>query len=144
MGKNTFFHYRKRRYHCSCCQKHFYESFPLLPKHCRITTRLAFYALHLLMSHQNVHSTATLLSVSDSFLFCCLRDVRYPKPSRLPIILSIDEFKGNAGGQKFQAILTDPKIISSLTSSHHIPRYLLCSISMNSLTKRRHDTLLLT
>lgn len=109
MGKNTFLHYRKRRYHCSCCQKHFYESFPLLPKHCRITTRLAFYALHLLKSRQNVHSTATLLGVSDSFLFRRLRDIRYPKPSRLPIILSIDEFKGNAGGQKFQAILTDPK-----------------------------------
>ena len=109
MGKNTFLHYRKRRYHCSCCQKHFYESFPLLPKYCRITTRLAFYALHLLKSRQNVRSTATLLGVSDSFLFRRLRDVRYPKPSRLPIILSIDEFKGNAGGQKFQAILTDPK-----------------------------------
>lgn len=109
MGKNTFLHYRKRRYHCSCCQKHFYESFPLLPKYCRITTRLAFYALHLLKSRQNVHSTATLLGVSDSFLFRRLRDIRYPKPSRLPIILSIDEFKGNAGGQKFQAILTDPK-----------------------------------
>lgn len=109
MGKNTFLHYRKRRYHCSCCQKHFYESFPLLPKHCRSTTMLAFYALHLLKCYQNVRSTAILLDVSDSFLFRRLRDVRYPKPSRLPIILSIDEFKGNVGGQKFQAILTDPK-----------------------------------
>lgn len=25
------------------------------------------------------------------------------------MILSIDEFKGNAGGQKFQVVLTDPK-----------------------------------
>ena len=42
MGKKTFLHYRKRRYHCPNCRKHFYESFPLLPKYCRITTRLAF------------------------------------------------------------------------------------------------------
>ena len=32
MGKQTFLHYRKRRYHCPCCQKHFYESFRFLPK----------------------------------------------------------------------------------------------------------------
>ena len=109
MGKKTFLHYRKRRYHCSNCQKHFYESFPLLPKHCRITTRLAFYAIHLLKSRQNVRSTAAHLGVYDSFIFRRMRDVRYPKPSLLPRVLSIDEFKGNSGGQKFQAILTDPK-----------------------------------
>ena len=34
--------------------------------------------------------------------------ISYPKP-RLPQVLSIDEFKGNAGNQKFQCILTDPK-----------------------------------
>lgn len=109
MGKKTFLHYRKRRYHCPHCQKHFYESFSLLPKHCRITTRLAFYALHLLKSRQNVHSTASLLGVSSSFIFRRMQDVRYPRPSHLPRVLSIDEFKGNAGGQKFQAILTDAK-----------------------------------
>lgn len=109
MGKKTFLHYRKRRYHCTNCHKHFYESFPLLPKHCRITTRLAFYAIHLLKSRQNVRSTASLLGVSDSFIFRRMKDIRYPKPSRLPLVLSIDEFRGNAGGQKFQAILTDAK-----------------------------------
>ena len=31
------------------------------------------------------------------------------RSSLLPNVLSIDEFKGNAGGEKFQAILTDPK-----------------------------------
>ena len=46
MGKNTFLHYSKRRYHCDCCGKHFNESFNLLPKHCRITTRLNFLAIN--------------------------------------------------------------------------------------------------
>ena len=109
MGKKTFLHYRKRRYHCPNCHKHFYESFPFLPRHCRITTRLAFYAIHLLKSRQNVRSTASLLGISDSFIFRRMKDIRYPKPSRLPLVLSIDEFRGNAGGQKFQAILTDAK-----------------------------------
>lgn len=109
MGKKTFLHYRKRRYHCPNCHKHFYESFPFLPRHCRITTLLAFYAIHLLKSRQNVRSTASLLGISDSFIFRRMKDIRYPKPSRLPLVLSIDEFRGNAGGQKFQAILTDAK-----------------------------------
>jgi transposase len=109
MGKKTFLHYRKRRYHCPCCQKHFYENFSLLPKHCRITTRLAFYSIHLLGERQSVRSVAKLLGISDSTVFRRMNDVNYAKPSRLPEVLSIDEFRGNAGGQKFQAILTDAK-----------------------------------
>ena len=107
MGKMMFLHYRKRRYHCPCCKKHFYESFPLLPKHCRITTRLSFFAIHLLRNRQNVRSVASSVGISVSSLFRRMKDVRYPKPKKLPRVLSIDEFKGNAGGQKFQAILTD-------------------------------------
>lgn len=109
MGKKNFLHYRKRRYHCPCCNKHFYETFPLLPKHCRITTRLAFYSIHLLGNRQSVRSVASLLGVSDSFIFRRMKDISYPKPAHLPEVLSIDEFRGNAGGQKFQAILTDAK-----------------------------------
>ncbi len=32
LGKNTMLAYKKRRYHCSCYNKHFYESFSLVPK----------------------------------------------------------------------------------------------------------------
>lgn len=109
MGKKSFLHYRKRRYHCPCCNKHFYENFSLLPKYCRITTRLAFYSIHLLGNRQSIHSVAALLGISDSFIFRRMKDIRHPKPARLPEVLSIDEFRGNAGGQKFQAILTDAK-----------------------------------
>ena len=83
------------------------ESFRLLPKHCRITTRLAFYSIHLLRDRQSIRAVAELLGISDSSVFRRMQDVRFPKPSHLPKVLSIDEFRGNAGGQKFQAILTD-------------------------------------
>lgn len=109
MGRKTFLHYKKRRYHCDSCSKHFNESFSLLPKHCRITNRLGFLAVHLLKSVQNVSSVAEQIGVSPSTIFRRMTDVQYPKPSSLPLVLSIDEFRGNAGGQKFQAILTDPK-----------------------------------
>lgn len=36
-GKKCFLHYKKRRYHCECCNKHFKEPFSLLPDHCRIS-----------------------------------------------------------------------------------------------------------
>lgn len=107
MGKLTFLHYRKRRYHCPCCGKHFYESFKLLPKHYRITTRLVYYSIHLLRNRYSVQSSAKLLGISVSTVFRMLKDIRYPKPAALPRVLSIDEFKGNSGGQKFHAILTD-------------------------------------
>ena len=54
MGKSTFLHYRKRRYHCDSCDRHFTEPFSLLPKNCRLTTRLCFEAIHLLKSSLNV------------------------------------------------------------------------------------------
>lgn len=109
LGHKTILIYSKRRYHCDNCNKHFYESFSLLPKHCRTTKRLAFYSVSLLHSRQSVHSVAENLNVSDSFIFRRLKDLNYPKPTILPAVLSIDEFKGNAGGEKFQAILTNPK-----------------------------------
>lgn len=109
MGKFTFLHYRKRRYHCNCCGKHFYETFNLLPKHCRITTRLGFLSLHQLRETLNVSCVSRQLGISSSSVFRRLKDIRFPKPASLPEVLSIDEFRGNAGGQKFQAILTNPK-----------------------------------
>lgn len=109
LGNKTFLHYKKRRYHCSCCNKHFYEDFGLLPKHCRITTRLAFYAVKLLKNKQSVRSVAEALGISDSSVFRILSYISYPKPKELPTVLSIDEFKGNTGGEKFQCILTDAK-----------------------------------
>lgn len=109
MGKKTFLHYSKRRYHCDCCGKHFYETFNYLPKHCRITTRLNFLAISLLGDTQNVSSIARQVGISASTIFRRMNDMNFPKPSSLPMVLSIDEFKGNAGGEKFQAILTDPK-----------------------------------
>lgn len=108
MGKHTFLHYRKRRYHCDCCGKHFKEPFTLLPDSCRTTTRLGFLSIHLLRENLNVSSVARQVGISPSSVFRRLNDIKFPKPSVLPKVLSIDEFKGNAGGQKFQAILTDP------------------------------------
>lgn len=118
-GKKCFLHYKKRRYHCECCHKHFREPFPLLSEHCRITNRLCHLSIHKLRNTQNVSSVAEEVGISASTIFRRLNDIHYPKPSHLPKVLSIDEFKGNAGGQKFQGIITAPdkrKIIDILPS----------------------------
>ena len=39
-GRPLFLHYRKRRYHCNCCNSHFLEPFTLLPKQCRMASLL--------------------------------------------------------------------------------------------------------
>lgn len=109
MGKNTFLHYRKRRYHCDSCNRHFTEPFSLLSKNCRLTTRLCFEAIHLLKSSLNVSNVASQLGISVSSIFRRLKDIKHQKPKTLPLVLSIDEFKGNSGGNKYHSILTAPK-----------------------------------
>lgn len=108
LGKHTILAYKKRRYHCDHCQKHFYEPFSLVPKHCRTTQRLAWHCVSFLADKYSVSSAAKRNGVSPSFIFRRMQDVNYNKPELLPQVLSIDEFKGNAGGQKFQGIITDP------------------------------------
>lgn len=56
----------------------------------------------------SIKSVAERHNVSQTAAARLLDYISYPKPS-LPEVLSIDEFKGNAGGHKFQCILTNPK-----------------------------------
>jgi transposase len=108
LGKHTILAYKKRRYHCDCCNKHFYEPFSLVPKHCRTTKRLAWHCISFLADKFSVKSAAKRNGVSPSYIFRRMKDINFTIPNRLPQVLSIDEFRGNAGGQKFQGILTDP------------------------------------
>ena len=45
--------------------------------------------------------------VSTSLVIRVFNEVHIPRPSHLPRVLSIDECKGNAAGQKYQVIITD-------------------------------------
>lgn len=108
-GKKLFLHYKKRRYNCPCCNKHFNEDFSLVPKQHRITSRLALYSIELLKNKHSVTTAANIMGISASSVFRYLKRILYPNPEKLPIVLSIDEFKGDTGGEKFQGILTDAK-----------------------------------
>ena len=126
-SQRLFFHYRKRRYRCPHCNKRFYEPNNFVPRYHRMTYSLEIHILDQLRQCHSVKSIASHCNVSPftvNRLFSCLS---FSKP-KLPRVLGIDEFRGNAGGEKFQCIFTDPekhKVLDILPGrqSYHISNY---------------------
>lgn len=106
-GKNTVLILRKRRYCCPACSKRFFESNEFLPRYHRMTNRLAAHVIQKLSDERSFSSVAREVNLSVSTVIRIFDYVSYPK-SNLPKVLSIDEFKGNTSGEKYQCILTDP------------------------------------
>jgi transposase len=107
-GKYTVLVLRKRRYICPVCGKRFYEKISFLPKYHRLTNRLYAWIVE---EFRKVHSMVDIAernNVSSPTAARIFDHVSYSN-LKLPNILSFDEFKGNAGGEKFQFIMTDPE-----------------------------------
>ena len=107
-GKQTILVLKKRRYRCPNCGKRFFEEIEFLPKYNRNTTRLVAHIIDKLRDERSFTSVAREVNLSISTIIRIFDAVSYPKPE-LPETLSIDEFKGNTWGEKYQCILTDPK-----------------------------------
>ena len=108
LGKKVFLLLHKRRYVCPSCGKRFYENTNFLPRYHRMTSRLIHEVLFRLASTTSFKSVATQVNLSPSTVVRIFDHLAYA-PSSLPRILSFDEFKGNAGHEKYQCILTDPE-----------------------------------
>lgn len=106
-GKFTILHLRKRRYACPVCHKKFYEDIPFLPKYHRLTNRLSAWIIGEFRKVHSMSDIAERSNVSGTTAARIFDNVSYPKP-RLTEALSFDEFRGNAGGERFQFIMTDP------------------------------------
>jgi len=118
LGKAVFYILRKRRYVCPSCGKRFLENSLFLNRYQRMTTRLQQYIISLFANSRSATSIAKECFSSVSTVIRYFSMVSYPKP-QLPPVIGIDEFKGNAGGHKFQCILTDAannKILDILPS----------------------------
>jgi transposase len=102
----THLRIRKRRYVCPHCGKRFMESIPFLSRYQRISRRLIAQAVQSLRKVHSLSSVAKELHLSPGQLTRIFDVIDYPRP-RLPEVLSIDEFRGNADGERFQCILTD-------------------------------------
>lgn len=107
LGKKTYFHYKKRRYVCKKCGKRFYEKNTFLPRYYRMTTRLIKYIINQMKSTHSMTSIAAHCNLSIPTIFRVFKYIDYTN-TKMPEVLSIDEFKGNAG-RKYQCIITDPK-----------------------------------
>jgi len=126
-GSYTFIHLRKRRYICPFCNKRFYEDVPFLPRYHRSTNRLIAFILNSFRGVGSIKSLAHSANVSPTTAARIFDHVKYSNKT-LPNVISIDEFRGNADGEKFQCILTDPenkKVLDILPSrkSEDLYRY---------------------
>ena len=106
-GKKIQIILKKRRYRCPHCGKRFFEENKFLPKYYRTTTRLTAFILDKLRDERSFTTVAKEVDLSVTTVIRRFDLVSYTKPS-LPSALSIDEFKGNTSGEKYQCIQTDP------------------------------------
>ena len=102
----TLINYRKRRYICPCCNKRFYENNDFIGRYQRSSKRVIAAVVNALRSNYSMKSIAQKYFISLNSISRILHALKYT-PSKLPRVLSIDEFRGNTGGEKFQCILVD-------------------------------------
>ena len=107
LGKRVYLILRKRRYVCPDCGKRFYEDNTFLPKYHRITNRMTAWIISKLKSNHSFKSVSNECGLSE-FTVARRFDMTSFKLNNLPEVLSIDEFKGNTGSEKYQVILTNP------------------------------------
>lgn len=103
-GKQVVLRLRKRRYVCPDCGKRFCENIFFLPRYFRRTARVTANIINSLRESVSYTHVARKHHVSIATVLRIFDCVGYgAKP--LPRVLLIDEFRGNAGDEKFQCIL---------------------------------------
>ena len=107
-GLNTIIFLNKRRHVCPSCGKRFYESVSFLPKYHRMTNRLVAQVIVSLKELRSIKSVASAYNISAPTASRIFDHVGYSNMD-LPKVISLDEFRGNAEGERFQCILTDPE-----------------------------------
>lgn len=107
-GLKTILKIHKRRYVCKNCGKRFNEKIDILPKYQRTTNRLWGHVLAELGETTSMKTIAERNNISIPTVSRII-DITSYGISSLPEVISIDEFKGNSGGNKYQCILTNPR-----------------------------------
>lgn len=118
LGKPLIVTIRKRRYICKNCNTTFTEENPYIKRYCHFPNRLYIESLTESFRLQSFTSVAKRLGVSVTSIIRWFDKLNCPHP-KLPECIAIDEFRGNAGGEKFQCNIADPvkhKVIDILPS----------------------------
>ena len=106
MARDTFLHLRKRRYRCAC-GKRFFERNTFLPRYYRVTSRLIAEIIFAFKKVVSAKEIGCRFNVSGMTATRYFQHYNH-KPTTLPEVISLDEFKGNSGGQKYNSIVADP------------------------------------
>lgn len=102
--KPTHLLFRKRRYTCHDCGKKFFEHNDIISKYARRTSRLTELVIHELRNLSSQKDVSKRTQVSPSIISKMLPYLAVSN-SKLPRVLCIDEYKGNAGNFKYQVAL---------------------------------------
>lgn len=105
--KRVILIYRQRRYSCKCGHS-FNEKASFASKSFQSSPRLRQVIFNRLGEARSYTDIADLCGVSVAQVIRVCKEVYIPRPQTLPPVISIDEFKGNAAGQRYQVIITDP------------------------------------
>ena len=97
----------KRRYCCEKCGKRFYEKYDFINKYQRcspIFYKVIYEKFREVVSFSHI---AREVGLSVTTIIRLFNYINFTKPETLPEVLCIDEFKGDADGERFQCILVD-------------------------------------
>ena len=100
-GKVTYAVVNKRRYCCPHCGKTFYEAVSLASSYQRRSRTQVMHIIHECSKKQSFTEIARRYHVSIPTVIRYFSKVSFSAPKFLPEVISIDEFKGNAQGQKY-------------------------------------------
>jgi len=104
--KPVVLHLRKRRYKCMECCSTFYESLAIVDRYQRRTASLNAQALAY-ASENSFTMAARMCGITPSSLLRLFDKRELPQRRVLPKVIAIDEFKGDAGNERFQTIIVD-------------------------------------
>ena len=109
--RNTKIYYNQRRYLCTNCGKRFVESNSFIEKfyrHSNDVVNSVFDGLTDIRNFSQIGKDNNMSAGNVIRLMSKFMPI-FHKVTYLPEAIGIDEFRGNAGGNKFQVVITDLK-----------------------------------
>jgi transposase len=112
-SRRTSIFYRKRRYVCENkdCGKRFYEDNSIVERYQRQSVEFKKAIGIELIHGKNFKDVASRFNTSPTTImrrFDKISSSMLKETKQLPEVIAIDEYKGDAGGEKYQTIIADP------------------------------------
>ena len=110
-NKSSLIHYKQRRYVCTKCGKRFAESNSFITKFYRHSNDVVNNVFDDLTDIKNFTQIGKDNNMSSSNVIRIMNKFVpiFHQTTHLPEAIGIDEFRGNAGGNKFQVVITNLK-----------------------------------